>query len=361
MEKVHSAVIGWMLSDKCDAFGTETKGRRIRSDLLQKIFGFKEDFEEFDQIDSYVEWKNIDILVVTVKGKEKKCWVIENKIKSSQHSNQLDRYVEIIRQSFPRCEQKYCFLTLINEEPQVGDNVRWESCTYSQLKDYVVLPLDCQKNKDYPFVVEYKECVSRLSSALSEFINNPQGYRNVFEDGSKKKESKSSKGMGETAKYICDNGLETIFQKCFLSHIVPEEIKKRDSYRIGETFGTALVEYHYAESKEAVLAFQFQNGTFKIQVSRPNPKKRDNSAETSFQTTWGGILKQYCQDGWSLNHQKKNNPPYYSLSSSLVFWSNTDHSAEIDWFDKDIGFIKKQWATAHAKCEEILKILAGKL
>lgn len=43
MEKVHSAVIGWMLSDKCLAFSIET-----RSKLLQDIFEVKEQVKCFD-------------------------------------------------------------------------------------------------------------------------------------------------------------------------------------------------------------------------------------------------------------------------------------------------------------------------
>ena len=38
MEKVHSAVIGWMLSDKCEGLNIDT-----RSKLLQKIFGIEDD------------------------------------------------------------------------------------------------------------------------------------------------------------------------------------------------------------------------------------------------------------------------------------------------------------------------------
>ena len=45
MEKVHSAVIGWMLSDNCTAFGEVENGRKIRSALLQKIFGISEPLE----------------------------------------------------------------------------------------------------------------------------------------------------------------------------------------------------------------------------------------------------------------------------------------------------------------------------
>lgn len=86
MEKVHSAVIGWMLSDKCEAFGQN--GLEARSRLLQNIFKIdeSEQISVFKSIKAIIEWKNIDILVVTNSGEEdEKCWIIENKIKSTQH------------------------------------------------------------------------------------------------------------------------------------------------------------------------------------------------------------------------------------------------------------------------------------
>jgi hypothetical protein len=366
MEKVHSAVIGWMLSDKCVAFGSDPDGIRIRSELLQRIFNIRDGFEVFDHIESFIEWKSIDILVVTTKDNEKKYWIIENKIKSSQHSNQLDRYVNTMEDDYPESVQRYCFLTLINEEPRTINNVKWESCTYSQLKDNVDSALrqtmEKKDNKDFPFVLEYMKCISGLSSSLNDFINKPEDYGNVFTDGKKKKESKSVEALIENARYICENGLETIFQKCFLSQIVPKHIKIIDSFSIGETFGTALVEYTYAITDEAVFGFQFQNGTFKIQITRPNPKKRDKTKEGEFLRKWKSLLEPYHQNGWSINHQKKDNPPYFSLSSSDIFWLHPGSNAEYDdhhgeWFSKDKDYIREHWENAHSICVSILEEL----
>lgn len=90
MEKVHSAVIGWMLSDKCNAFDIKEK-----STLLCNLF--QENVCVFKTIIVQVEVYNIDILIETEDNLgNKECWVIENKIKSNQHSNQLDKYVDVI-------------------------------------------------------------------------------------------------------------------------------------------------------------------------------------------------------------------------------------------------------------------------
>ena len=133
MERVHSAVIGWMLSDDCEAFGTGQKGKEVKSKLLCSIFGITP-FCVFDEIKVNVEVYDIDILITTKLGPVKECWVIENKIKSNQHDNQLDKYVRIIngvemtkgKVSEPITEkyklieskyQHYCLLSLINEAP----------------------------------------------------------------------------------------------------------------------------------------------------------------------------------------------------------------------------------------------------
>ncbi|MBR6319438.1 MAG: PD-(D/E)XK nuclease family protein, partial [Prevotella sp.] len=47
----------------------------------------------FNSFEVKVEHHDIDILIITDNDT---CWVIENKIKSSQHSNQLDKYYDII-------------------------------------------------------------------------------------------------------------------------------------------------------------------------------------------------------------------------------------------------------------------------
>ena len=62
MEKVHSAVIGWMFSDKCEAFGNS--GKRVKSKLLCDLFGVPE--VEFNTITVYIEAFNIDILIETI-------------------------------------------------------------------------------------------------------------------------------------------------------------------------------------------------------------------------------------------------------------------------------------------------------
>ncbi len=61
------------------------------------------------------EWSNIDILVVD--GRNKLVIVIENKIGSTEHSDQLRRYGESVRLAFPGYQVVGIFLTPDGEEP----------------------------------------------------------------------------------------------------------------------------------------------------------------------------------------------------------------------------------------------------
>ena len=85
----------------------------------------------------YREWKNIDILLISDENKT--LIAFENKIASHEHSNQLNRYREILQNDFPAYHQIYVFLTPEGEKPSDIEN--WDVMTYStvvELLDLVV-------------------------------------------------------------------------------------------------------------------------------------------------------------------------------------------------------------------------------
>ncbi len=257
MEKIHSAVIGWMLSDKCKALDPKAK-----SALLCNLF--KENIRIFKNIVVQVEVYNIDVLIETEDNQgNKECWVIENKIKSNQHSNQLDKYVEIIKgnalttgkkpitTNYKNIPAHYCFLTLIPESPRGNHAKVWKNLQY---KDFLNLLDNALKNGnnhvDAYLLTEYASCLSEMTSALNDFLKQPKAYPYVFTDGSKKKTQKNmvaiGKSNGKFASYIAECGLETIFQKCLLSHLfnnlpIHANFKDwRDNLVIEEWHGTAM-------------------------------------------------------------------------------------------------------------------------
>ncbi len=112
--------------------------------ILCKLFGVTP-VVEFKTIRVEVELHNIDILILTDEGTtDATCWVIENKVKSSQHSNQLDKYVRIVNgenvnkgrnsrvvKDYKNFVKHFCFLTLVNESAK-SSKVEWKNTTYKE-------------------------------------------------------------------------------------------------------------------------------------------------------------------------------------------------------------------------------------
>ncbi len=390
MEKVHSAVIGWMLSDKCEAFGGEDEGRKIRSELLQKIFGIKENFEHFDSIDSVLEWKSLDVLIVTTNNSVQKCWLIENKIKSSQHSDQLNRYELIIncpvllsskqykewdpnsvydkrlpKNVYVDCNKDYCFLTLIPEEPQ--DN-KWKNTTYTVLKeglDHALQNSTLPRNeKHFTILTEYCECVRNLCDSLSDFLahycqDEFRAYSNVFTDGSLQKEKKSREMVpsGKYASFIRDNGLETIFQKCFLRKIITNADLSHKVNTLHETRGNAFIDFINQEKKGdqfglpclIKFGYQFQKGSFKVQILG---EKNSIICPEAFISHWKDNVIPYCKmEGkiTRINRSQKWQIPFLSITIK-----GSDASG---WYKHTIDEIKDKWLESIETCEQMINSL----
>lgn len=77
------------------------------------------------------EWKNIDILLTSTE--EKTVIAIENKVGSHEHSNQLNRYRNILEKEYPEYNRMLVFLTPDGEKPSDVEN--WDVLTYSDVID----------------------------------------------------------------------------------------------------------------------------------------------------------------------------------------------------------------------------------
>lgn len=314
MEKVHSAVIGWMLSDDCDAFDIKTK-----SEILKRLFNV-DNSGCFQKIKAVVETHNIDILILTESNNgEKTCWVIENKIKSSQGCNQLNKYEKTIKEDYKNYTYKFCLLSLIKEKPISKQN--WEYNDYNCLASLLesALKKSDKKKIDYSFLYEYLQSIKHMTSVLRSFIENHNNYKNVFTDGSKKKKDKS-----ENNTYISKNNLETIFQKCLLGLILNKmKIPKEDLKEmvIAETRGVALIDNLSKTdiNNQYESHIQIQDGTFKVFLGIKNGRKEQKE---KFLDTWKSKIKTIAD--------KKNmsvNPPKSYPSISISYPNKV-------WFEK---------------------------
>jgi len=79
-EKVHSQTIGWIFSNNCNAISKQDKERILKNLISSK--------ETLNIEDVFIEIDDIDILIKC----SSRLIVIENKVKISQHDNQLEKY-----------------------------------------------------------------------------------------------------------------------------------------------------------------------------------------------------------------------------------------------------------------------------
>ena len=126
MEIRHSAILGWLLDPQ------ETHGlgdEFLRAFLAEALRGFTAagppsalTVSQSDMRDAEVrrEWRHIDLLVLSPSNGW--AFVIENKVHSRQHGDQLRRYLEIAEAAFGRGARKLTargvFLTLHGEDPE---------------------------------------------------------------------------------------------------------------------------------------------------------------------------------------------------------------------------------------------------
>ena len=122
----HSAFLRWLLDP------SETHGlgdywlRQFLRQVIKAGEGISDDFLTLFDLDALdlgqaevrKERRNIDLLILDKKHpKHPFVCVIENKVDSSEHSNQLQRYRSITEQEFPGYKKAFVFLTKSGDEP----------------------------------------------------------------------------------------------------------------------------------------------------------------------------------------------------------------------------------------------------
>ncbi len=227
MERIHSQILAWIFSKDFNAINPNDK-----KELLKKIF----QLENISDIKNVITESNkIDITIET----ETEILIIENKIKSSQHSNQLSRYEEFCEINYPNNKKRFYYLTLIDEESKT-DN--WKRISYVNIFKFLKdLKLKNANNHSVVFE-EYLNYLEKLTNVLLHFQENTRLYDMVFLDGKKKKSEKVDfKYQNVYEKFIAENQLETILQKCFLNSI-SNKINEVESW-VMETRGDALIDF----------------------------------------------------------------------------------------------------------------------
>ena len=320
IEKCHSAALAWIFSGSNTHFSDDTKTKILSSWSNTPVTGKLKKL--------IVEYKNIDILIEF----EDVVIAIENKIKISEHDNQLAKYTETLAEDYPDHKVIKLFLSLAGEDPTEPDWIKLEyDSVLASLKSF---PISSEIIQDY---AENLEC---LVSAKNEFLNDHIKFPNVFTDGNKPKlqkllEISTLPNLPATAKYISLNGLETILQKAFFQRLIATHDFKCKKIIISETRGNALIDFRGLEGippfilgsgNSIELGIQIQGKTVKAQFmdsleSSGNRSPRSPATKKKLDNSIPGIFEalQLSNDEWKINRPKKMESAYYSFSKKINF------------------------------------------
>lgn len=312
-ERIHSQMLGWILNLPEEDFSINSK-----TTFLNNLFNFENKITINKGLIVHTELNRIDILLET----DQYILVLENKLKSSEHSFQTHKYADAVPEEILRNGKviECGFITLIGERP---NNVNWHSISFKDILNALNNVKWSKSNRQVLFVEEYIQTLNNLVIVFDSFINNHKNFDSVFSDGSKKKHQKI-KNEDQLKDYIRANQLETIFQKSFLAKVAFEA--NLSNYVVGETRGTALLQI-WAESipfdkKQYHLGLQFQGGCLKINLILPaNAEKLvGTSKNTRFK------IPEKLADSFGATFSKQNNynrfnrnnkSPYISVSKNL--------------------------------------------
>jgi len=300
-EKVHSQTIGWMFSNNCDVFDQNEK-KEILNELLQ----LNKKKEEFSKIDSQVEIFDIDILLTC----ENHIIAIENKIKSTEHSNQLYKYefvtapnVLLAQESYKKWKNEdapaeitikplfnndkkrfYIYLTLIDETPT---SANWINITYSQLHEVLKkFTRNKQTKRDIHIVNHYIQTIQNITYALELAINDTDIREWVFANAGLSKEDLITfdfTGLNPAIEYIAKSGLIKFIQRHYYSKVCNllggknkelnyNGIKIRCKAESADNAGTGLIQIDFVETAfthnalKFISGFQIQKNTKKINL-----------------------------------------------------------------------------------------------
>jgi hypothetical protein len=323
MEKNHSAALAWIMSDSNLAIDSVARRKFVSTLAEIDIKG--------NLLHVFLEYKNIDILLVYDD-----CVVaIENKIKISEHSSQLEKYNEILASDFKVKRVVKLFLSLVGESPS---DASWVQIDY----DKVLTELS-KISCDSEIIADYLSNLSMLVNCKNEFLANHCNYPNVFLDGYKRKyEKKSAESALPSAKYISENGLETVLQKAFFLNLVQNIEHSFEHLIIKETRRTALVDFKNPtwikklseiDGECIDIGIQIQGTSLKVQFENgldSAGKRKKNS------TGLREILNKYIPNmyynyklkmydktlkdsGWRLNPPRSPKSNYYSISKKIPF------------------------------------------
>jgi PD-(D/E)XK nuclease superfamily len=153
----HSNFLGWLL----DPNGNHGLGKLFLLKFIREIASSEiaNEIDEleisnlnFDNVEIRREWKNIDLLIIF----ESTVVCIENKVDSKDHSNQLLKYNEIIKEHFTEKKKIFTYLTPHGEEPKSKfGKENYTLYSYQQIIEHLDKIIEIHGHSINPSVFQY--------------------------------------------------------------------------------------------------------------------------------------------------------------------------------------------------------------
>ncbi|MGM0409830.1 MAG: PD-(D/E)XK nuclease family protein [Bacillota bacterium] len=180
-ENRHSNILSWLLNTSANHGLGDFFLRSFLKKLLSEnnndleVNFFDIEIFDFDDIEVRREWNRIDILLISRQNNL--VIVIENKIDSSEHSNQLNRYYNIINREFNDYHKVFVYLTREGEIP--SDEENWLIFDYDSVLALIEYVLEYRKNtltkRTLEIIKQYKIILRRYivgNSEIEEICRN---------------------------------------------------------------------------------------------------------------------------------------------------------------------------------------------
>jgi hypothetical protein len=170
----HSNFLSWMLDPNethnlSDYFiNCFLKQAVFNKNSLSKIGLVEIDLLDLSTTQVLREWNNIDLLLLNEE--EKLVCVIENKVDSKEHSNQLERYENLVKLNFPDFKPLFIFLTINGEKPENSEEfIPFSYRQVSELIGRLIERKSSQLNDEVNvFIAHYNEMIKRYIMEESE-------------------------------------------------------------------------------------------------------------------------------------------------------------------------------------------------
>ena len=190
MEIRHSNILGWLLNPRENhGLGDEF----LKAFLCQAMLGetaminsLTINNRNLADANVYIEWNHIDLFIEVPDINEPWCFIIENKIRSTQSTNQLAKYRDKIEERYSTYKKGYIYLTLNDEEPA---DENYSHIRYEQVVEIINNLLDQVKDtvstRIFNFIKYYLEIISELCDMNGKSEDMKVLARQIYQDNKK--------------------------------------------------------------------------------------------------------------------------------------------------------------------------------